>query len=370
MAMTDFPLNDLLAVQRWSTSLAVEAAKKSYFSKFAGKGLDNVIVLKDELHKGAGEKVVIGLRTKLENAGAEGDDIIEGDLTGKEEGLSFFNDSLFIDQLRKSTKSKGKMSEQRVPYNMRKEGRDALSTWWAETMDENFFCYLSGARGIDTSFKVATDWTGRANNLLVPPDAAHQKYAGDAVSKETLDASDTIDLEDIERMVAFAETVDPMLQTINVNGAAKFVLLMHTFQAFQLRTSTTTNDWLDIHKATDRGKDALMYKNALGEYADVILHKHRNVIRFDDYGEDPPANLPAARALFMGAQAGLIAYGQNSGPQRYSWNEDKDDRGNALAITAGTIFGVKKTRYMDFEGSEYKGDFGVVALDTYCPNPI
>ena len=65
----------------------------------------------------------------------------------------------------------------------------------------------------------------------------------------------------------------------------------------------------------------------------------------------------------MGAQAGLIAYGQNSSPQRYSWNEDKDDRGNALAITAGTIFGVKKARFNN-------KDFGVIALDSSNPSPF
>lgn len=369
MAMTDFALNDQLAVQRWSTSLAIEAAKKSYFSKFIGKGLDNIIILKDELNKGAGEKIMVGLRTKLAEAGIEGDNIIEGHATG-EEALSFFNDYIFIDQLRKSTKSKGKMSEQRVPYNLRKEGRDALSTWWAETMDENFFCYLSGARGIDTSFKVALGWTGRASNALWAPDAAHQLYAGVATAKNDMINTDIIDLEDIERLVAFAETVDPMLQSVNIGGEGKFILLMHIFQAYQLRTSVTTNDWLDIHKATDRGKGSLMYKNALGEYASVILHKHRNVIRFDDYGVG--VDLDAARALFLGAQAGLVAYGQNSSPQRYSWNEDKDDRGNALAITAGTIFGVKKTRYKS-QAAHAPGDgtdFGVVALDSYCPNPL
>lgn len=355
--MTEFALGHALAVQRWSTSLAVEAAKKSYFSKFMGTGPDNVIVVKNELNKAAGEKITVGLRMKLASDGIEGDNIIEGDATG-EEALSFFSDAVFIDQLRKSTKSKGRMSEQRVPYNMRKEGRDALATWWAETKDENFFAYLSGARGADTSFKTATTWTGRANNALEAPDAGHQLYAGDASSKADMDNADVLTLTDIERLVAIAETVDPMIQGININGSKKFVFLMHTFQAFQLRTSTTTNDWLDIHKATDRGPSSKMYQNALGEYADVILHKHRNVIRFDDYGVG--VDQPAARALFLGSQAALLAYGQNSSPQRYTWNEEKDDRGNALAITAGTIFGIKKSRYNS-------KDFGVIAFDSHTP---
>ena len=362
MPATEFPLNDPLAVQRWSTSLGVEAAKKQYFAKFIGTSPDSLIILKNELNKAAGEKVTVALRMKLHEPGIEGDNVIEGHATG-EEALTFFNDALFIDQLRKGTKSKGKMSEQRVPYNLRKEGRDALSTWWAEELDEQIFFYLSGARGaITTSFHNPTTWTGRANNALQAPDADHIFYAGDATGKADLANTDIIDLIDIERFVAKAETLDPMVQPFEVEGEKKFVCLMHTYQAFQLRTGTSENDWLAIRKATESGKGdkAMMYRNALGEYADVILHKHRNVVRFTDYGAT--TNLPAARALFLGAQAAMIAYGQDSGPQRYSWNEETDDRGNALAITAGTIFGVKKSRYNS-------KDFSVMVFDSYCPVP-
>ena len=92
--MTEFALGDPLAIQRWSTSLAVEAAKKQYFSKFIGTSKDSLIVLKNELHKGAGEKITIGLRMKLVEYGIEGDEVIEGHATG-EEALSFFNDAVF-----------------------------------------------------------------------------------------------------------------------------------------------------------------------------------------------------------------------------------------------------------------------------------
>jgi N4-gp56 family major capsid protein len=303
----------------------------------------------------------MGLRMKLTNAGIEGDNTIEGHATG-EEALTCYYDALYIDQLRKSTKSKGKMTEQRVPYDLRREGRDALAVWWAEEMDEEIMCYLAGARGVSTAMHSATSWTGRANNSLTAPDAAHLIYGGDATAQDNVASDDVFELALIERLVAKAETTDPMIQPFTINGERKFVCLLHTFQAFDLRTSTTTNDWMDITKATDTGKGnaSKLYTNSLGEYADVILHKHRNVIRFDDYGSG--INLPAARALFLGAQAGLIAYGQDSGPSRYSWNEDRDDRGNALAITAGTIFGIKKTRYNS-------KDFGVIAIDTYSADP-
>lgn len=246
-----------------------------------------------------------------------------------------------------------------VPYNMRQEGRDALAVWFAEDYDEQCFFYLSGARGVATGHHVGTSWTGRANNSLSSPDSDHIIYGGDATSSATIETGDTMELSIIERLVAKAETTDPMIQPIKIGGENKHILLMHTWQAYDLRNAVSENDWVDIHKNTD-GKDSIIYKNSLGEYAGVILHKHRNVVRFSTYGSG--GTYTAARALFLGAQAGMIAWGGGGGPGRYSWNEEKDDRGNALAITAGVIYAVDKAVFNS-------KDFGVIAVDTYCDDP-
>lgn len=126
MVGTEFPLNHPLAVQVWSNSLAVESDKRQYFSKLMGTGESAFIVVKVELQKQADEKITVGLCMELREDGVEDDNPIEG--TSAEEALILFSDSLFIDQKRKGTKSKGKASEQRVPYDLRKEGRGALAT--------------------------------------------------------------------------------------------------------------------------------------------------------------------------------------------------------------------------------------------------
>lgn len=358
MASTEFALGAALAVQRWSTSLAIEAEKLQYFRKFMGAGPENLVMVLSDLKKAAGEKITFALRMKLGGDGIEGDNVIEG--TSAETALDFYNDYVFIDQRRKGTKSKGKMSEQRVPYNLRQEGRDALAVWWAEDYDEQIMMYLSGARGVDTSFHAGLGYTGRANNTITSPDTSHVVYGGNATSLATVDAADKMKLTLVEKLISKAETLDPMIQPFRVGGEKKFVLLMHTFQAYDLRTGVSQNDWLEIHKATDQ-KDSPIYQNALGEYGGVVLHKHRNVIRFDST-TGCASGVTAARALFLGAQAGVIAWGGGSDYGRYSWNEETDDRGNALAITAGTIYGVKKTRFNS-------QDFGIVAVDTFAEDP-
>lgn len=358
MAETEFPLGDAVAIQRWSTSLAVEADVQQYFAKFMTTGDDNVIKIKTELEKQAGEKITYALRMKMTGDGIEGDNTIEG--TSAEEALTFYSDYIFIDQRRKGTKSKGQMSEQRVPYNMREEGRNALASWHAEDYDQLMFIYLSGARGVDTSFHVPLGFTGRANNTVTAPDSDHIVYGGSATSKATVTNSDGMRVDMCERLVAKIETLTPPLMPLRINGEDKFILLMHTWQAFAMRTAISAQDWLEIQKAVSNQNDTLIYKNSLGEYAGIIMHKHRNVIRFSDYGSGA---VTAARALCLGSQAGVIAWGGGQrGVGRYSWNEEKDDRGNALAITSGAIFGQKKTRYNN-------KDFGVIAVDTYCDDP-
>lgn len=252
------------------------------------------------------------------------------------------------------------MTEQRVPYDLRKEGRDALATWFAEDYDEQIMMYLAGARGVDTSFHTPLGYAGRCGNTFASPDTGHTVYAGDATSTTDLDSADTINLALVDRLVAALETMDPAIQPIRVNGENKYIFLMHIWQAYDLRNATSTNDWLDIHKNTD-GADSIIYKNALGEFNGVVLHKHRNVIRFSTWGSG--STTTGARALLLGAQAGLIAWGGGiQGVGRYSWNEELDDRGNALAITAGAIYGVKKTRFNS-------KDFGVIAVNAYCDDP-
>jgi len=351
MAMTEFGVNHPLAVKRWSTSLAVEAAKRMYFRRFISTGSDNVIMQLTDLEKAAGDKITFGLEMKLRGAGVTGDSTLENN----EEALVYYDDSVLIDQLRHATRSKGKMSEQRVPYNVRQRGRNALAKWWAERFDELLFVYLSGARGVDTTLTLPTNFTSFAGNALSAPDAAHLQVAN-GKAKATLLATDIFTLSEVDKLVEKAETVDPMIQPIMVDGEKTYVMLLHPYQVTDLRTTTATGQWLDIQKAAgSRGNSNPIFSGALGMYNGVVLHSHRNVVRFSDYGAG--GNIAAARSLFLGAQAAAIAFGRGSSAGRYSWKEELFDYGNQLGIAAGSIFGITKCTFNS-------ADFGVIALDT------
>lgn len=372
MAQTIVGLNDPKAVKKYSVALAHDVARDSYFqSRFMGDGEASQTPIQrlTDLETEAGDRISYDLSMQLKGNGPEGDDILEG----TEEKLTFYTDDVYIDQKRKGTNAGGRMTRKRTVHDLRRIARRRLSEWWQRYFDEQFFIYLSGARGVNPEFIEPLTFSGRANNAIAAPDSAHLFYGGSATSKATLTSSDGMSLALVDRLIANAKMMgggtveNPRIQPISVDGERNFVLTMSPYQEYTLRTNTSTGQWLDIQKAVAGavGNNTPLFKGGTGMYNKVVLHVHDAVIRFSDYGAGQ--NLPANRALFLGVQAGVVAFGTPGGGgasniARFSWYEEEDDRGNQMVVDTSSIFGIKKTRY---NGK----DFGVIAVDTYAVAP-
>lgn len=363
MGQTVIPFGDPKAQKKWSGQLFVETTKKSYFERFIGTSENSVIQRKTDLESDAGDRISFDLSVQLRGAPTSGDDRLKG----KEEALKFYTDEVIIDQLRKSVSAGGKMTRKRTAHDLRQVAKDRLSDYWAQYIDELNFIYLSGARGINEDYLQDPNYTGHAGNPLRQPDAQHLLFGGDATSKATLTADDKMSRELIERAANKARMMrarDPKtanLLPVSVNGEKHYVMLMSPDQEYDLRTEQGAGGWLEIQKAAAaaEGKNNPIFKGGLGMINNIVLHSHESVIRFNDYGAGQ--NVYAARALFLGKQAGVIAYG-TAGGLRFTWKEEVDDFGNEPVVAAGTILGVSKTR---FNGR----DFGVVSIDTAAKDP-
>lgn len=363
MAQTIIAFGDPKAQKKWSSALAVDQSKKSYFEKkFVGTSDNSIIQRKTELESDSGDTISFDLSVQLRGEATEGDQRLEG----KEENLRFYTDQVLIDQTRKAVSAGGRMSRKRSSHDMRKTAKDRSSDYWARFGDEMMFIYLSGARGINADFLFPTTWAGRAGNALQAPDAGHLLYGGDATSKATLDATDTMTRKVIERAQVKAtmlQAQDPEaanMVPVSIEGEDRYVMVMSPFQEHSLRTESGS-EWLDIQKAAAaaEGKNNPIFKGGLGMIGNTVLHSHRNAIRFADYGA--ATNVDAARALFLGRQAGVVAYGTAKG-MRWSWEEELKDFKNEPAVASGCIMGFKKTRFND-------RDFGVLSIDTAAIDP-
>lgn len=367
MARTIIGVNDPKAVKKWSGLLAYDVSQKSYFNqKFMARGAEAEVPIQilTDLESDAGEMISYDLLAELKMAPVEGEDILEG----KEEQQRFYTDQVWIDQARCGVNTGGRMTRKRTLHDLREKAKRQQSNWWGRLMDELLFIYLAGARGVNSNFILPLGYTGRANNSLVTPDANHTLYGNVATGFNNIATTDKFDLRIIDRAKTKADsqgggaTNIPVLQPVKMNGEETFVLVMHTFQEDDLRSNTQTGQWLDIQKAAaaaEGSKTNSIFKGSLGMYRGVVLHSHRNVIRFNNAGAG--GNVEAARALFMGSQAAVVAFGSPGTNMRFDWHEETRDNGDKVVITTSSIFGMKKVTFDTEAGSQ---DFGVFSLDT------
>jgi len=360
VADTDYQVNSPLAVKRWSAELMKEALKKTFALQFMGEDTNSIIQIKTELNKGAGDRITFGIRQQLTGAGVSGDNTLEGN----EEALETYTQNVTIDQLRHAVRSNGKVSEQRVPFTVRNEIRDGLADWWADRIDTWFFNQITG-----NTAQADTRYTGM--QAVTAPDSGHQVFgnigatvaAGTVALAEASLSATTVarfHLGLIDRARERAKMAVNTMRPIQVGSKQLYVAFIHPRQTTALRISAGTSLWQDIQQAALAAQDAddnPIYTGAIGIYNQTIIHESTRVpLVVGATG----GTADVARAVLVGAQAAVMAFGRGYGKNTFDWNEELFDYRNKLGVEAGCIGGLVKTR---FNGS----DFAAITMSTYEP---
>ncbi len=392
MASTIVQLNEPLACQAWAKRLMVEALKATIMDKFVGKDDNSLIQIRDELKDGGG-KVTWGLRMQLKGGGTIGDNV----LTGREEALLRYSDSMVIDQLRHAVLVHGNMSAQRVLFDLRAEGKSGLADWITDRADVWFFNQLAGNTIQDkTSTDIEFAYTGMqptiatdSNHWIISNmgDTATSTFkwdpVGDSTKEDTLNTSAATSpkgyfaLELIDACVQKAKLVTPAIRPINLKGMKVYVMFLHPHQVTDLRAGTTQSLWHQIQQNALAGgqiTNSPYFNGALGMYHNCILHEDARVPMGGSTGPNAEygTNLGAtatskdkvARAIFCGAQAGFMAFGrQTDWPLRAKWFEELIDYGNQFGVSISMIAGLKKAV---FNGQ----NFGTIIVSTNSQGKI
>ena len=350
MAATSFGVNDPLAVKLWSKKLTVEVLKETWIMNFAGTNSDSMVQIKDETQKSAGDKITYGLRMQLLSAGVQGD----GTLEGNEESLVTYSDAVLINQLRNAVRSAGRMSQQRVPFSVRDEALSGLRDWYADRFDFSGFNQICG-----NVAQTNTSYTG--NNATIATDAAHLKLMGGVANEQSLVVANVFALSIIDGAVEAAKILTPAIRPVRSGGKEYYLGFLHPIQVTDMRTTTSTGQWLDIQKAAMTGgevDDNPIFDGSLGVYNGVILHSDYRVAQGINSGTS--AAVPnTRRAVLAGAQALMLAYGRDNGPGRFTWVEELFDYENELGVSVGCIYGMKKTVFNS-------ADFADIVMATYA----
>lgn len=325
MANTTITIAPALVQQAWAKDTWKAGVEQTFFDKFTGTGADSIIQIRTELQKGDGDTINIPLLMKLKGAGISGDDTLEGN----EEALIYRDFKVTIDQLRNAVRLKGKMDEQKTQIDMRKDAKTSLSYWLANTIDGKIFKVLSTD---PTKDRVCFAGGKTAENAITADD----KFTADIIGKA--------------KRIAMADK-NTMIRPVKVNGRDTYVLVIDQYQARDLMAD---EKWLNAQQyANVRGDKNPIFSGALGMYDGVVVHQSNDIIR----EAKGATNTLTSHALFLGAQAAVMAVGNNP-----TWNEDTFDYDNQVGFAFGRIFGIAKTQFK-FDGTNLT-DFGCVNVIT------
>ena len=365
MTTTTYARTDALTAEHWSRRLAHEVSKATPIAPLIGSGPDSIIQLKTETQKSKGDQITFGLRTQLTGAG-----VTEGTtLEGNEESLTTYSESLIINEINHAVRvaADDTISAQRVKHSLREEAIMGLKDWYADRLSLMFFLQVCGYTPTSITFEGETvslknvHW-GHNTPTAASTDRIIRKSG--AANDQSLTSSDTFTLDLVDKAKEMARVANPRIRPIRVDGGDHYVMYLHPYQVTDMRTNTSDGQWLDIQKAAEkRGRNNAIFTGALGVYNGVILRESEHVTTGVD-SSDTSEESDVRRAVLLGAQACVAAFGQNRGPTKYTMVEKNFDYDRELGVACKTIMGMKKVQFSTNSGTD--SDFGSVVVSTYA----
>jgi len=351
MAVTQIGVNHPLAVKTWSRQLAVEVSKATAIAPLVGRSSGHIIQQKDENVKGAGDKVTFGLRSQLIGSGVSEGQLLEGN----EEALATHADMVLLNELAHAVrvKNEGTIDAQRVPFNLREEANSGLIDWYADRLSMTAFIHLCGYTADMMQFEgqnLSLSGVHHGFNSPTAPSINRHIIAGNKAHEQDLTDADLFDLSLVDKAVERAKLANPKIRPVRIGGENVYVLYLHPSQVTALRTNMAPGQWLDIQKAAYMGSrvKSPIFDGSLGMYNGVVLREAEHVTPgINAQGVQLPQ---VRRAVLLGAQAGIIAFGKDGSAERYKLVEELFDYQRELGLAAKTVFGFKKTV---FDGEDF-----------------
>lgn len=360
-----------MRAQIWLKELMKDQQDSLYFTQrnMMGTDANNIIQVKDELKKSAGDRVTFGLTLKI-GGGILGD----SELEGNEAAVTSYAQSCIIDQVRNAVRLTGKLDEQKVAYDMRMDAKDQLLKWKTEFIERQIFMKMGGVTETNLTdvggvvYSTYATFSNSANPVPAADEAAGTgvryvcaKSTGiDAIAATDILTTSLITKARVKASISSLGT--PSLQPLRVGGKNYYVMFVHPWQAYDLKTASSSV-WAQAQRdAQNRGDDNPIFTGALGIWDGVILHEHEYVPTcqasndFDTAGTDCAVRV--VRALLCGRQAAVFAECQNPN----GWVEETFDYKNKVGFETGLIGGIQKTAFNSVDYSVISVDTGVTDL--------
>lgn len=350
----------------WSRDVWEAARDKMFIKKFIGTG-DNAMIqrITDLTKTEKGEQCIMFLVADLVEDGVVGDNAREG----MEEAMQSYEQVITIDLLSHGVKNKGKMSEQKTVIKFREQGKDKLSYWLANRLDQLAFLTLSGI-----SYAYANNGAARRSTVFQSLVFASQVSAPSSKRSlmwdgTSLAASVTGNIAStylpsykmITKLVAYAK--DHYIKPLMAGGKEYYVLLVKPGTLAHLKNDADYKN--AVIQGMPAGVNNPFFTGATVTLDGVVIHEHNLVYSTTGAASGSKwgsgGTIEGTRSLLCGAQAlGMADLGNPD------WVEKEFQYNSQTGINVDKMVGFLKPKfYSIYDGSDQ--DFGVVAVDHYLP---
>lgn len=390
-----------LVEQKWSQMVFKHGLEENPFSPFMGTGNDSMVVVNKDFTKNKGDTMTIHLRYPLTGDGQGDDGQLEGNEEANvfydqsvvihERGHATTVNGIMTEQ-RTSIPLREEGRDSLGEWVGRVNAADLISALSGCSGTMSFVGQVTGALAAPTSGTTYGDlvttssgiWTvnpiGYLGGLsstsvsgLVSQEGGRLFFGGQTtagvlttVAKlSALSYTAAVPYLFGTKVISFAKKMAecavvpttgatiPPIRPINVGGKKYYVMFIHPWQAQALKNETA---WITAQTyAMPRGEDNPLFTGALGVWDGVIIHVSQLITQRASVaaaGSDAAAKywIPdgtntcsysrVARALFCGAQAGVMAWGQMP-----TWKEKFHDYDYRWGIGTRMIYGVKRVQF-------------------------
>jgi N4-gp56 family major capsid protein len=309
------------------------------------------IVLDDTLKGQSGESVVFHFIPQNDTDGIVGQN---PSVEGNEDTLEEYTMTLTINQLAKSFRKKGKMTDKRIVWNFRDMVKQQLTNWWTYTSEDLLFLALTGwvsgmptggHKTLLTSAASATATTDLVNgtgrcirasgaNSSAAVTAANSDNTAVYAAMTTADKMSPRLIEDAVIMAKLGGTYKIAPVKIGPNGEEFYILMVHTKAARDLRFHP---DWqARALSCKDKGIETdPIATGALGIWNNCIVKESERVLTCGVAGTKV-----VARNLLMGSNAAVLAWAQTQ-----DYVEEKLDANRVFRATSDEIRGQSKITF-------------------------
>lgn len=365
MADTSIATSHGLSVEQWEDMIAKQYLDRLVFAGYMGPTQNDVFMIKENLLKGPGDTINLGLRGALAGAGVAGTSTLEG----SEEAMSFYNQQVLIDLFRNGVRLDGVMSSQRVAFSLREEAKDALVDWLAQKVEEKIALEFSSIDGVDydsaTEPQKDTWLTNNTDRVLFGAAVANHVALDHSVALTAIDATnDVLKSDQVSLARRIARLASPKIRPMRLEGGVElFVMFVHPLCFRDLLGDTAIQQAQrevfprlgDLHPLTG-GQAAIWWDG-------VLVVECEKIKKLADVGAG--ATVDVAINVLCGAQALAIAQGGFENGSRVQYVEEEFDYAAKTGFAISTIMGFEKARYGTGGGGASK-QHGIVTVYSAC----